>query len=254
MYPPERQRAITDYLLEAGGRLGVSEIARRLDVTGETVRRDLDVLAHRGVLQRVHGGAQLVRSAPFEQALAARHAEQRAEKERIAAAVIEELPDHAVVVLDSGSMTYVIARQLPPGRSFTVVTNSLPAAQLLAEHPGIEVTMLPGMVRGISQAAVDSWTRARLETLTADVAVLGVNGLSPANGLTTINAEEAAVKRAILLASRRRILPVISGKVGADSFCRFGQVGELDLIITDDGTDPGLLDGLRSAGPRIRVV
>ena len=254
MYPPERQRAIADFLVEAGGRLGVNEVARRLEVTGETVRRDLDVLQRRGVLRRIRGGAQLVQSAPFEQALAARHAEQRAEKERIADALIEELEDDSVVVLDSGSLTYVIACRLPRGRSLTVVTNSLPAAQVLADDEGVSVMMLPGMVRGLTQASVDSWTRQRLESLTADLSILGVNGLSPDAGLTTTNAEEAAVKRAILLAGRRRILPVISGKLGRDSFCRFARVSELDKIITDDGADPDLLAELNAVGPELAVV
>ena len=254
MYPPERQRAITGFLLGAGGRLGVNDIAHRLEVTGETVRRDLDVLERRGVLRRVHGGAQLLRSAPFEQALAARHAEQHAEKERIADAVIGELVEDSIVVLDSGSLTYVIAQRMPRGRALTIVTNSLPAAQILSEHDSITVLVLPGMIRGLTQASVDSWTRQRLETLSVDLAVLGVNGLTPDGGLTTTNAEEAAVKRAMLLAGRKRVLPVISSKLGRDSFCRFAQVGELDKIITDDGAEPDLLAELGAAGPEVVTV
>ena len=81
MYPPERQRAITDLLIQHDGRRAtVTQISEQLRVTTETVRRDLDVLERRGVLRRIRGGAELLDSTPFEQALAARHAEQYEDK------------------------------------------------------------------------------------------------------------------------------------------------------------------------------
>src|SRR5690242_1722424 len=81
MYPPERQRTITELLLGLDGRrASVAQISEQLGVTGETVRRDLDVLERRGLVRRVRGGAELLRNTPFEQALAARHAEQYPDK------------------------------------------------------------------------------------------------------------------------------------------------------------------------------
>lgn len=254
MYPPQRQQAITDILLGTREQVGVSAIADRLGVATETVRRDLEVLARRGVVRRVRGGAELVESVPFEQALAARHADQRAEKQLIAAAVVADLPSDGVVVLDSGSLTYVVAERLPADRPLTVVTNNLPAAALLADRPGLTVITLPGMIRGLTQASVDGWTTRRLESLSADLAIVGVNGLTPQLGLTTTNPEEAAVKRAMLLCARRRLVPVVSAKLGRNSFCKFAAVNEVDLIITDPGADPELLGELRGAGPEVRVA
>lgn len=254
MYPPQRQQAITDILLGTREQVGVSAIADRLGVATETVRRDLEVLARRGVVRRVRGGAELVESVPFEQALAARHADQRAEKQLIAAAVVDDLPSDGVVVLDSGSLTYVVAERLPSDRPLTVVTNNLPAAALLADRPGLTVITLPGMIRGLTQASVDGWTTRRLESLSADLAIVGVNGLTPQLGLTTTNPEEAAVKRAMLLCARRRLVPVVSAKLGRNSFCKFAAVNEVDLIITDPGADPELLGELRGAGPEVRVA
>jgi DeoR family fructose operon transcriptional repressor len=253
MYPPQRQQAIADILLEHRDRVGLATIAARLGVATETVRRDLEVLERRGVVRRVRGGAELVESVPFEQALAARHADQRAEKQRIAAAVIEELPDDGVVVLDSGSLTFVIAEKLPD-RPLTIVTNNLPAALVLADRPRLTVITLPGMIRGLTQASVDGWTTRRLETLSADLAIVGVNGLTADLGVTTTNPEEAAVKRAMLLSARRRLVPVVSAKLGRNSFCSFAAVNEIDKIITDDGADPELLRSLRGAGPDVEVV
>lgn len=254
MYPPQRQQAITDLLLRQRSRVSVATIAARLAVATETVRRDLEVLERRGVVRRVRGGAELVESVPFEQALAARHADQRAEKQLIAAAVIRELPSDGAVILDSGSLTFVIAEKLLDHRPLTIVTNNLPAATILADRPQLTVMTLPGMIRGLTQASVDGWTTRRLETLRADLAIVGVNGLTADLGLTTTNPEEAAVKRAMLLSAKRRLVPVVSAKLGRNSFCSFAAVNEIDKIITDPGADPGLLAELRGVGPEVQVT
>lgn len=252
MYPPERQRAITDLLLVLEGRrASVTQISEQLKVTTETVRRDLDVMERRGVLRRIRGGAELMDSTPFEQALAARHAEQFEDKVIIARRVADELPEDGVVVLDSGSLTFVCAQAMPRDRQLVVVTNNLPAAQFLSDFDNLRVFTLPGMIRGLTSAAVDTWTSRRLATLTADVAIIGVNGLTTSHGLTTTNPEEAATKRAMMLAARRRVLPVISGKLGRNSFCSFAAVNEVDLIITDAAANSETVLSLAAAGPEV---
>ncbi|HEY5980412.1 MAG TPA: DeoR/GlpR family DNA-binding transcription regulator [Microlunatus sp.] len=252
MYPPERQQAITEYLVDRPARrAGVAQISERLGVTAETVRKDLDVLERRGVLRRVRGGAELLSTTPFEQALAARHAEQFEDKLVIARRVVAELPDDGVVILDSGSLTFVCAQLMPTDRRLTLVTNNLPAARYLAGHSKLQIMTLPGSVRGLTSAAVDPWTVRRLSTITADLAIIGVNGLTAERGLMTTNPEEAAVKRAMLLAARRRLVPVISGKLGRTSFCTFGAVSEVDLVITDRGAAPEQVSELSAAGPAV---
>jgi len=98
---------------------------------------------------------------------------------------------------------------------------------------------------------VDPWTVRRLSTITADLAVIGVNAMTAERGLMTTNPEEAAVKRAMLLAARRRLVPVISSKLGRTSFCTFGAVSEVDLVITDRGAAPEQLAELSAAGPAV---
>ncbi len=255
MYPPERQRAITDLLMRLDGRrASAAQISEKLKVTTETVRRDLDVLERRGVLRRIRGGAELMDSTPFEQALAARHAEQFEDKVIIARRVVEELPEDGVVVLDSGSLTFVCAQAMPRDRQLVVVTNNLPAAQFLADYDNLRIFTLPGMIRGLTSAAVDAWTSRRLSTLTADVAIIGVNGLTTTHGLTTTNPEEAATKRAMMLSARRRVVPVISGKLGRNSFCSFAAVNEVDLIITDATANTEAVRSLAAAGPEVVIA
>jgi DeoR family fructose operon transcriptional repressor len=255
MYPPERQRAITDLMMQLDGRrASVTQISEQLGVTTETVRRDLDVLERRGVLRRIRGGAELLESTPFEQALAARHAQQFEDKLVIARRVVEELPEDGVVVLDSGSLTFFCAQAMPRDRALAVVTNNLPAAQYLAGYENLRIFTLPGMIRGLTSAAVDAGTSRRLNTLTADLAIIGVNGMTTTQGLTTTNPEEAATKRAMVLSARRRVVPVISGKLGRNSFCSFAAVNEVDLVITDAGANTELVRGLAAAGPEVVIA
>ena len=249
MYPPERQRAITDLLIQHDGRRAtVAQISEQLRVTTETVRRDLDVLERRGVLRRIRGGAEMLDSTPFEQALAARHAEQYEDKLVIARRVAEELPRDGVVVLDSGSLTLFCAQAMPKDRALAVVTNNLPAAQYLADYDNLRIFTLPGTIRGLTS------TSRRLSTLTVDLAIIGVNGMTPTHGLTTTNPEEAATKRAMLLAARRRIVPVISGRIGRNSFCSFAAINEVDLVVTDAAANTEIVSELEAAGPEVVIA
>jgi DeoR family fructose operon transcriptional repressor len=242
MYPPERQRAITELLIEQDGRrASVTQISEQLKVTTETVRRDLDVLERRGVLRRIRGGAELMDSTPFEQALAARHAEQFEDKLVIARRVAEELPQDGVVVLDSGSLTFFCAQAMPKDPALAVVTNNLPAAQYLADYENLRIFTLPGTIRGLTSAAVD-------------LAIIGANGMTPTHGLTTTNPEEAATKRAMLLSARRRVVPVISSRIGRNSFCTFAAVNEVDLVITDGAANTEVVSELAAAGPEVVVA
>jgi DeoR family fructose operon transcriptional repressor len=158
------------------------------------------------------------------------------------------------VVLDSGSLTLVCAQAMPKDRPLAVVTNNLPAAQYLADFDSLRIFTLPGTIRGLTSAAVDSWTSRRLSSLTVDLAIIGVNGITPTHGLTTTNPEEAATKRAMLLSARRRIVPVISGRIGRNSFCSFAAVNEVDLVITDGAANPEIVSELAATGPEVVIA
>jgi DeoR family fructose operon transcriptional repressor len=90
--------------------------------------------------------------------------------------------------------------------------------------------------------------------LTVDLAIIGVNGMTPTHGLTTTNPEEAATKRAMLLSARRRLVPVISGRIGRNSFCSFAAVNEVDLVITDAAANTEIVSELAAAGPDVVIA
>ena len=250
MYPQERQDAILAQA-RASGRVDVTALAEEFDVTPETIRRDLTLLERRRLVRRTHGGALPVERTPFEPAVAAREGMLVEEKDRIAKAALSELPTEGAIILDAGTTTIRLAEALPAGHELTVVTNSLPIAATLAGRPTIALHLAGGRVRGRTLAAVDDWAERALADLFVDVAFIGANGLSVLHGLTTPDRQEAAVKRAMISAARRTIVLADHTKFGNDAFARFGDLTDVDLVITDTGLDTETAAEIEAAGPRV---
>jgi DeoR family fructose operon transcriptional repressor len=253
MYAEERQQWIVEHARVAG-RVDVTAIADALDVTTETIRRDLKVLERHGLLRRVHGGAIPVERLGFEPGLAARDAVLTAEKERIAKHALAELPAEGSVLLDAGTTTARLAEALPLDRELVVVTNGLPIAMSLSSRPNVTVLLIGGRVRGRTLAAVDSWALRALADTYVDVAFLGTNGLSVERGLTTPDPGEAAVKRAMIASARRTVLLADHSKVGVDHLARFASLEDVDVVVTDSGLDQEYAQRLAAAGPRVEIA
>lgn len=250
MYAEERQLAIVERA-RALGRVEVASLAEEFGVTPETVRRDLTSLVRHGVLRRVHGGAIPVERLGFEPALAERDAAMGAEKERIARAALAELPAEGAVLLDAGTTTARLAEILPASAELTVVTNGLPIAMTLASRPNLTVHVVGGRVRGRTAATVDAWALDVLAGTLVDVAFMATNGISVERGLTTPDAAEASVKRAMLRSARRVVLLADHTKIGNDHFARFGDLEEVDVLITDEGAGADDRAALEAAGLRV---
>jgi DeoR family fructose operon transcriptional repressor len=254
MYPAERHTAILAAARAQPQGVEVQQLSTALGVTPETVRRDLASLERRGLVRRRHGGAMIAERPPYEPTLSQRTGEDAVERRAVALAVVRELPDEGVLLLDSGSMTLEIASVLPERSALVVVTNSLPVAALLGGHPSITVLALPGTVRPVTQAVVGTWTEARLDELHADVAVLGANGVLPGRGAYTTLPDEAAVKERMLAAADRRLLAVTAPKFGTASLCRFATLDRFDRIVSDDRLDPATAEALRADGVDLELA
>ena len=250
MYAHERQQRIVE-LARAEGRADVTGLAARFDVTTETIRRDLTVLERQGVLRRVHGGAIPVERLGFEPGFADRDTVMTAEKERIAKAALAEVPAEGSILLDAGTTTARLAEVLPVDRELTVVTNAVPLVAALAVRPKIAVLLLGGRVRGRTMAAVGGWALRVLADTYVDVAFIGTNGLSVHRGLTTSDTAEAAVKRAMIHAARRVVVLTDHTKIGNDCLSRFGELSEVDSVITDTGLAAEVAEQLSAAGPTV---
>ncbi|MFI6471865.1 DeoR/GlpR family DNA-binding transcription regulator [Streptomyces sp. NPDC050516] len=253
MYAPERQQEILRIARESG-RVDVLSLAETFQVTAETVRRDLKALDRAGLVRRVHGGAIPAGRLDFEPDLAERESTAADEKDRIARAALAELPAEGSVILDAGSTVARLAAELPLDSGLTLVTHALPVAARLADHPAIDLHLVGGRVRHRTRAAVDAWALRAYGEIRADVVFLGTNGFSVAHGLTTPDLAEAAVKRAAIGAARRAVLLADSAKHGQEHFARFGDIADVDLLITDSGLAPDSVAAIEAAGTDVITV
>lgn len=235
MYAQERQQAMSRLVTERR-RLSVTALAEEYDVTTETVRRDLSQLERLGLVRRVHGGAVPAGSlSSIEAGLGERSSINSEEKDAIALAALAELPPNGSTLLfDAGSTTARLAAALPHDGRFVVFTHAVPVAARLAGLPQIELHLLPGRVRPATQAAVGAETVAALRQLRVDTAFIGTNAISQGHGLSTPDADEAAIKRALVTAARRVVVLADSSKLGCESTISFASLDEVDCLVTDN--------------------
>jgi DeoR family fructose operon transcriptional repressor len=250
MYAAERHQLLAQRA-RRDGRVDVGDLAAELGVAPETIRRDLGTLERQGIVRRVYGGAVAVERLDFEPEVAQRDKTNAEEKDAIARAALDQLPERGTVLLDAGTTTSRLATLMNGDRELTVITNSIPVASILATRPSITLHLLGGRIRGTTLAAVESWTLQALDGLLVDVAFLGTNGFSVEHGCTTPDIAEAAVKAAVVKAARRRVLLADHSKYGTDQLSRFARLSEIDALITDSGIEAGAVSELEDSGPRV---
>ncbi|WP_087118077.1 DeoR/GlpR family DNA-binding transcription regulator [Corynebacterium urinipleomorphum] len=252
MYAEERRRQIAS-LTAVEGRVNVTELSEKFDVTAETIRRDLAVLDREGIVQRVHGGAVSSQSyLTTELPLDTRSRSATTAKTAIAQAALKYLPDeHGSVFLDSGTTINVLAgllKEEPSASSLSFVTNSLPIAVDLSSSGNLNVQLLGGTVRTITQAVVGDTALRTLALLRADVAFIGTNALTVDHGLSTADAQEAAVKSAMVTNARRVVVLCDSSKLGSDYLVSFASLDSIDVVITDTEAPASFLEELTELG------
>lgn len=248
MYATERQQVIEE-LVRSAGRVAVVDLARRFGVTTETVRRDLGQLESSGAVRRVHGGAvSRTRISTTESSVAERTQRRREAKLAIARCALDAIPTgfDGSIYLDAGTTTAALAELLiaraAEQRPIEVVTHSMTIAHLLAGASTLSLTAIGGRVRGLTAAAVGAQTVDAIGRLRPDIAFVGTNGLSAEFGLSTPDPDEAAVKRAVLAASRRVVVLADADKLDAELLVSFGRLRDVDVIVTDGAVTDGLAD------------
>lgn len=234
MYGSERRRHITE-TLAASGRVTVAGLATDLDVSAETIRRDLSLLESEGHLERTHGGAvPAVPGGRVERTLAARRSENVDAKSAIGRAALRLLPAAGgTVLIDAGSTTASFAESLPTDHGLTILTNSVPIADGLHRAATETLHVLGGTVRGLTGACVGPTVLRTLDSIRVDVAFIGTNGLHPERGLTTPDPDEAAVKNAMCGAARRVVALADSSKFGHEFLVSFAHLDRIDTLVTD---------------------
>jgi DeoR/GlpR family transcriptional regulator of sugar metabolism len=235
----QRQGYILDRVREDGG-VRVADLVRELGVSDVTIRRDLELLHDRGLIEKVHGGATaLDGSALFEPGFAAKSALQPSEKDAIADAAVALVEPGTAIGISAGTTTHRIARRLADVVSLTVVTNSPRVADVLHESGRSDQTIiLTGGVRTPSDALVGPFAVAALRSVHLDLVFLGVHGMDEHSGFTSPNLGEAETDRALIQSGRRLIVVADHSKWGVVGLSSIARLDEADVLITDDGLDP----------------
>jgi DeoR/GlpR family transcriptional regulator of sugar metabolism len=205
-----------------------------------TVRRDLELLHSRGLVEKVHGGATaLSGSALWEPGFAAKSTLQLAEKEAIAEAAVALVAPGTAIGISAGTTTYELARRLVDIPGLTVVTNSVPVADVL-HHAGRSdhTIILTGGVRTPSDALVGPFAVSALRTIHVDLVFMGVHGMDPHSGFTTPNVLEADTDRALVEAGRRLVVVADNTKWGIIGISTIARLDQADTLISDSGLDP----------------
>lgn len=238
-------------MIAARGECSVEELAAALGVSGMTVRRDLQALAAAGKVIRTHGGAAMAERISFEFDFLSRVKEQQPAKEAIAATAARLVEEGESVLLDSGTTTLALSRALRGKKGLRIITTSLPIASQLQYDQEISVLLLGGYVRPGSPDLAGGLTEANLETLCADLAFVGADGID-ARGAVYNQSPEVARMLAKMVAAARRVYVVADhSKLGRTALCRFGHLKDCAGLVTDAAADRSLVAKLERAGVRV---
>jgi DeoR/GlpR family transcriptional regulator of sugar metabolism len=244
MLAKQRQALILQEVRGAGS-ARVSELTTRLGVSDMTIRRDLEVLARAGLIDKVHGGAVLP-GAPssHEPGFETKSTLEQAAKAAIAWAAAELVTPGSAIGLSAGTTTFALAERLIGIPGVTIVTNSVPVASLLrggqAAEPGARnaSVVLTGGTPTPSDALVGPIAGLTIRSLHLDVLFLGCHGIDPVAGLTSPNLAEAQTNRAFVQAARKVTVVADHTKWGTVGLSSFADLSEVDTLVTDDGLPP----------------
>ncbi|NIJ10452.1 DeoR/GlpR family transcriptional regulator of sugar metabolism [Saccharomonospora amisosensis] len=236
MLARQRQAMILDEARRTGA-VRVSDLVDRLGVSDMTVRRDLDVLASRGLVEKVYGGATTVTTmSTHEPGFEAKSVRQRAQKEAIAAAAAALIRPGTAIGMSAGTTTWTLARALGPIPGLTVVTNSIRVADVLRGSGEPDRTVvLTGGVRTPSDALVGPVAVQSLRSLHLDIVFLGVHGMADGPGFTTPNLTESETDRALVEAGRKLVVLADHTKWGMVGISTIADLTEADVVVSDDG-------------------
>lgn len=246
----QERRAAILRLAGSSGLTSVDELSSTFGVTTSTIRRDLAQLQAAGRLARTYGGAMpLAREAPLRQ----RNGEAPEAKQAIARWAADQVRPGETVLLDSGSTTTALARELSHRSDLTVVTTGITVVHELA-HADLHVECLGGALRQVSQGLVGPLTEAALERRTFDRAFLGADGVTAEHGICEADLEQTRLKELIAQRADHVYVLVHADKLGQRPFQAHTRLSPHWSLVTDDSADPATTAHFRARGHDVVVV
>ena len=240
--------------LRQKGKVLVSELSRELGATPVTIRNDLDALERDGYLVRIQGGALLRARTTSEWGSEQEPIIHPAEKQAIARAVAEQIPDGSTLFLNSGTTSHCLAAALKEHRSLNVVTNSLAVATELGRSPLIHVILLGGEINTQYGFTYGSDAEDQLRRYQAGWAVLSVDGVSAGGGITSFHAEETSIDRMMIAHAKHTIIAADYTKIGRTGFTRICDANPEIRLVTDRQCSADAARELEQLGVAVEIV
>jgi len=232
--------------------MALEELAKAIDASESTIRRDLNYLDRQGVLKRTHGGAIFIGDGPPLPALEERSTSQIEEKRAVARAAVARIRDGDAVLLDGGTTTLEVARLLV-GRSLQIVTNSLPIANLFASSRETDLVMLGGYVYPKTGVALGPLTVRMMEDVHVHQTVLSVGGIT-AKGFFNSNLLLAETERRMMECADEVVVVADHTKVGRQNLAFLCELSAVDTLVVDRGLSPAQREWIEQAGPQLVIA
>jgi len=253
---PASRRAEIVELARQRGHVTVNELAATFNVSTDTVRRDLDQLQSQGALSRAHGGAVLPdgQQASHDPSYTERESHQVDAKQRIGKTAAGLIADSETVLINPGTTTLAVARNLKTHRDLTVVTNNLQIPAMTPRGSARAIYLLGGTFQPESWATVGPVGFVGGRGVSADKAVLGVGGISASAGLSLTDLAEGQMLWEMIQAARTTIVVAGAEKFGREAFFHAAPLAAVDVLVTDASPPPSLQDALDAAGVTVLVA
>lgn len=231
--------------------VSVEDLAQQLDVTPQTVRRDVKLMEEAKLLARYHGGVGLpssVENIDYSQ----RQILNIDAKRRIAVAVAQQVPPGCSLMINIGTTTEEVARALLHHEGLHVVTNNLNVASILSDHPSCEVILAGGVVRGRDRGIVGEATIDFIRQFKVDIGIIGISSIEPDGSLRDFDSREVKVAQAIIEQSREIWLVADRDKFGRQALVRMAHLSQIDMLFTDARPPEAMAKILKEA--QVKVV
>jgi DeoR family transcriptional regulator, fructose operon transcriptional repressor len=248
----DQRRAKLRELIRSQGFVSIPDLRSALDVSESTIRRDLDYLESEGEAQRTHGGVFFTGGAASLRMFEDRRSSQWEKKRQIAIEASRLIENHDTVLLDGGSTTYELARQLV-GRPLQIVTNSLPLANLFASSDRADLVLLGGYVHSRTGVSLGPYANQMLASLNVQKAVLSIAGADH-RGYYNSNLLLVETERAMMNCADQTIVVADSSKFGKSSLAKLCGLDEVQMVVTDDGLSDVWRTSIQGAGVQLFVA
>lgn len=249
---PSRHQAIIDHV-NRHGFVPTEELAKLLDVTPQTIRRDIKVLDEQGQLARFHGGAGPGTSVE-NMTYTSRQVHNAEAKARIAALCAQHIPDQASLFINIGTTNEAVSRALCDHQGLRVITNNLNVALGMSAGSDNEVFVAGGLVRNRDGGIVGEAASEFISHFKADFGIIGISGIDSDGALLDFDYREIKVAQAIIANSRTVFLVADHSKFGRNAMVRLGDVSMISALFTDAEPPKALKKRLRDAGVEVHVA